>query len=250
MDSFSAKPAKKRKLAEVVYGQILEQILSGQLSEGEKLPSETELSRAFQVSRPVSREALMRLQADGLVKTHKGVGTFVTRRPPERLGELADSSEVSGYLLAMEPRIVLESEAARLAAMRRTKQLLASIRAAHDALREAIARGELGRTEDIAFHERIAMASGNENFPLLLRTIGNPVAQTITIGLELGRAAPQRQRVLEEHASILSAIAAEDPDAAATYMRHHLYQGRAGLVDMYHHTERTDAPGTDFLDDA
>ncbi|GGB31023.1 FadR/GntR family transcriptional regulator [Allosediminivita pacifica] len=233
MDNFNTKPAQKPKLAEIVYGRILEQIMAKQFGEGDKLPSESELSSAFGVSRPVTREALMRLQADGLVTTHKGVGTFVARRPPERLGELADTSEVSGYLLSLEPRIVLEVEAARLAAQRRTRQQMAAIRAAHDALRDAIGRGELGRNEDIDFHDSIAIAAGNENFRMLLRTISNPVHQTITIGLELGR--DQRRRVVDEHASIVEALNAEDSEAAATYMRYHLFQARAGLVDIHHH---------------
>ncbi|SDX33056.1 FCD domain-containing protein [Roseicitreum antarcticum] len=112
-----------------------------------------------------------------------------------------------------------------------------SIRNAPEALREAIGRDDLGRDEDIAFHDRVAMTAGNEKFRTLLKTIGNPIAQTITIGLQLGRQKSDslRQRVIEEHRPIAEPIAAGDREAATTVMRYHLFQARAGLVDMHHH---------------
>ena len=57
---------KGERLADQLYGQLLEKIVSGQLMEGDKLPSENEISRAFNVSRPVIREALLRLQASAV----------------------------------------------------------------------------------------------------------------------------------------------------------------------------------------
>jgi GntR family transcriptional repressor for pyruvate dehydrogenase complex len=60
------------RLADQVYGQIFEQIVSGGLNVGDKLPSENEISERFGVSRPVVREALLRLRADGLITAHQG----------------------------------------------------------------------------------------------------------------------------------------------------------------------------------
>ena len=69
-------PPRKERLADILYGQIFEQILSGAFKEGDRLPTEHEISSAFDVSRPVVREALIRLQADGLIYARRGAGTF------------------------------------------------------------------------------------------------------------------------------------------------------------------------------
>lgn len=230
------RPARKQRLAEVIYGQILEQILAAKFVEGDKLPSEAELAVSCGVSRSVVREALMRLQADGLVNARKGIGTFVSSRPSQRLTEFAEPAEMSGYLRSLEPRIVLEAEAARLAALRRTAPQLSSIKEANEALRIAIEKGDVGREEDLAFHEAIAKAAGNEYFHTLLKQIRKPMSQTMEIGLMLAqdRSIERRYRVIEEHTKVYSAIAAEDGEGAATYMRYHLLQARTGLIDMHH----------------
>ncbi|MBE3637637.1 FadR/GntR family transcriptional regulator [Mangrovicoccus algicola] len=235
-ESFVPKPARRTRLADTVYGRILDDILGGTFAEGDKLPSEQELCAAFGVSRPVAREAMTRLQADGLVRTHQGVGSFVNRRPSARLGEFASSAEISDYLRSLEARILLETEAARLAALRRSPAQLEAIRRSHATLKDCAARGAHGWAEDMAFHDAILEAAGNEYFPLLMQTIRNSVVPAMAVGLDLGRerAPDQRRRVIEEHGSILGAIMAQDADGAAAYMRYHLLQARAGLTDMNH----------------
>ncbi|MBN9058887.1 MAG: FadR family transcriptional regulator, partial [Rhizobiales bacterium] len=78
MVDLQLKPARREKLADILYGQILEQIVSGTFAAGDRLPSENDICKAFEVSRPVVREALQRLQADGLVIARQGAGTFVS----------------------------------------------------------------------------------------------------------------------------------------------------------------------------
>ena len=63
---------KRGRFADKLYGQIFESIVVGELIEGEKLLSENENSRTYGISRPVIREVLMRLQADGLVYPRQG----------------------------------------------------------------------------------------------------------------------------------------------------------------------------------
>ena len=113
---------KGERLADQLYGQLLEKIVSGQLMEGDKLPSENEISRAFNVSRPVIREALLRLQADGLVYSRQGAGSFVKARPPEGLIKFAQPSDVAGLLRCFEARLPFEGAAAALAAQRATPE--------------------------------------------------------------------------------------------------------------------------------
>jgi DNA-binding FadR family transcriptional regulator len=236
MIELNARPARRNTLAETVYTQILEQIVSGRFTAGDKLPSEAELSLAFDVSRPVVRQALLRLQTDGLVQARKGIGTFVSTTPSKRLSELTPIADLAGYLRSFEPRIVLEVEAARFAALRRTQGHLIDLRETIEALRAAILRGELGQAEDVAFHEAVARAADNDHFVHMLEALRAPIEQTMGIGLELARdrVPIRRQRVVEEHLHIYDAIAAEDPEGAMTYMRYHLFQARANLIDTHH----------------
>src|SRR3954451_6834931 len=60
-------PVRPIKLADRVYEQILEQIVGGQYREGARLPAEAQLAAAFSVSRPIVRDALARLNADGVI---------------------------------------------------------------------------------------------------------------------------------------------------------------------------------------
>lgn len=236
MANFVLKPARKERLADTVYGQILGEITSGRFASGDKLPSEAELSFSFAVSRPVVREALLRLTTDGLIQSRRGVGTFVSTQPSTRLTELANTSEISSFLRSFEPRIVLEVEAARLAAQRRTRADLERGRDAIEALRDAIANGKLGQEQDIEFHDSVARAAGNDYFCDLLNDLRQPVTESMNIGLELARerSAGRRLRIIEEHTRILDAIAAEDADAAASYMKYHLMQARAAVLDARH----------------
>jgi len=235
-DRITVRPARKERLADAIYGQVLELIVTGQYQEGDKLPSEPELASAFDVSRPVVREALGHLQSDGLVQVRKGVGTFVSRMPSKRITEVANASEIAGFLRSLEPRIVLEVEAARLAATRRTRAQLGDIKAANEALKTRLGAGELGMEEDLAFHDAISEASGNEFFRHLLNEIRKPIVGTVALGLELARdrSSALRTRVVEEHDWIINAITSQDSEGAATYMRYHLFQARSGLVDVHH----------------
>ena len=95
MTDLKLVPRRKERLGDLLYGQILEQITSGALKEGDKLPSESEICRSSQVSRPTVREALMRLSADGLITTRQGSGTYVRQRPPEALMRLASAPDVA-----------------------------------------------------------------------------------------------------------------------------------------------------------
>lgn len=236
MQNLTLKPARKERLADTVYGQILDGITSGRFASGDKLPSEAELSLSFAVSRPVVREALLRLTTDGLIQSKRGIGTFVSTQPSSRLTELANTSELSSYLRSFEPRIVLEVEAARLAALRRTRADLDRAHAAIEALRSAIASGERGQEQDIEFHDAVARAAGNDYFCDLLNDLRQPVAETMNIGLELARerSPGRRLRIIEEHTRILDAITAQDSDAAASYMKYHLLQARAAVLDVRH----------------
>ena len=226
-------PQRKERLADLLYGQILEQIMSGALKEGDKLPSENQICQTSQISRPTVREALMRLHADGLVTTRQGSGTFVQRRPSDHLTRLAKVSDIAGMLRCMEVRIALEGQAATLAALRRTSSQMDDIADRLRALDEAFATGSVPAQTDFAFHLAVANASGNTMFAELLAALNETIQHTMTVALGITRVGSKERgrRVFDEHEAIAEAIARGDAEAAGLAMRYHLHRSRQRVTD-------------------
>lgn len=224
---------RRQTLADQLYGQILEQIVSGLLRQGEKLPSENQFCQAFEVSRPVVREALRKLREDGLVEARRGVGYFLRRRPPRGLIEYATADSVPGLLRAMEARITVESQTARLAAQRAGPRDMARIEDAMLRLEVAMRRREVASDADLDFHLAIATASGNEIFVTMLNAIHDQMERAITVAQSITSTGSRARadRVLQEHRQIYEAILARDIDAAGLMMSHHLLQARQRVTD-------------------
>lgn len=225
---------RPRTLALGLVEALGERIRDGRLAPGDKLPTEAAVMAEFGVSRTVVREAISKLQASGLVETRHGIGTFVVgvgdgsafRIEPAQLGTLRD------VIAVLELRIGVESEAAALAARRRTAANLAAMRTALDGFAAAVEEGRDAVSADFQFHTEIARATQNEHFSSLMATLG---AQIIPRARLEGAAAdpvpdPARQeylrRVNAEHESIFDAIVAQDADAARAAMRTHLANSR------------------------
>ena len=224
---------RRQRMGDQLYGQILEQIVSGRLPEGTRLPAELDLCKMFGVSRPVVRQALQRLRADGLVHARQGSGTYVLARPADRLAEFAEPRQVAEYLRSIEVRLVLEGSAARHAAERRSNAELAGIEAAHERFRLEAERGLLTPDADMAFHMAIAEASGNGFYASLLEHLHEAVTGFMNVSLHLTRTSPRERasRVLQEHELILEAIKLQDGDAARVAMQFHITQARRRMVD-------------------
>nr|CAA6808902.1 MAG: Transcriptional regulator, GntR family [uncultured Thiotrichaceae bacterium] len=224
---------KREKLSDQLYGQLLEKIMAGELNEGDKLPSENEISQAFHVSRPVIREAMLRLQADGLVYTRQGAGSFVKARPPESLTKFTAPSDIPGLLRCFEARLPLEGAAASLAAQRATEEDLAAIKDALIAMEEAMDKGNIADQVDFDFHMAIANATGNEFHVAILETLHNATRSGMKVTLKLTKAGSRarKQRVQEEHRAIFDAISLGDVTAADLAMRHHIQSARNRLMN-------------------
>lgn len=228
---------KGERLADQLYGQLLEKIVSGQLMEGDKLPSENEISRAFNVSRPVIREALLRLQADGLVYSRQGAGSFVKARPPEGLIKFAQPSDVAGLLRCFEARLPIEGASAALAAQRATPEDIASIEASLQELEAALHSHDIAHQADFGFHMAIAKATRNDIFVTILTSLNTSITTGIQVNLNLTqRGSPDRlQKVCEEHRAIFAAISTGDAEGADLLMRYHLHAARTRATDRLHH---------------
>ena len=234
MSSLNIQPAPKRRLADILYGQLLEQIMQGSLVRGQKLPSENALSEAFGASRPVVREALMRLQADGLIEARRGSGTYLARTPPPEVSRFVEPSDFARYLRTFEVRIALETATSEFAARRRSEDDLAAIKQAMDAFAQALEADQPARSLDVAFHRAIAAATGNDLFVRQLNDLTAEIEGVMNIALGLTRlgSAERRAAVMQEHRQIVDAIEMGDADLASTYMRFHLSQARRRVTDV------------------
>jgi DNA-binding FadR family transcriptional regulator len=225
-----------RTLALRLVDTLAARIRGGQIAAGARLPTEAALMAEQGVSRTVVREALSQLQAAGLVQTRHGIGTFVLgaaegaaaafRIRPQQLSTLND------VVAVLELRIGVETEAAGLAAMRRSERNLAVMRSALDAFEQALARGEDAVAADFRFHAEIARATQNSHFAGLLSTLGPRSIPRARLGSAARRAAAEDEqraylrRVNTEHENIYDAIARQDADGARAAMRTHLSNSR------------------------
>jgi DNA-binding FadR family transcriptional regulator len=203
---------------------------AGELKPGDRLPTEQELNEEFKVSRTVVREAISKLQAAGLVDTRHGVGTFVVgavpatgfRLKPEKMATLRD------VVAVLELRIGIETEAAGLAAQRRSGRDLAVLREALDGFEQAVRAGRDAVPQDYEFHLGVARATRNPHFAQMIGMLGTMIIPRARERSDESRAERRAYllKVNAEHESILSAIAAQDADGARAAMRTHLANSR------------------------
>ena len=227
----NATRRRPRTLALELVEAIGDRIREGKLAPADKLPTEAEIMDEFGVSRTVVREAISKLQAAGLVETRHGIGTFVVglgdatpfHIDREQLGTLRDVIQL------LELRIGLETEAAALAAQRRTAENLDAMRSALNAFSQAVDDNNDAVGPDFQFHLEIARATQNTHFTALMNYLG-------AMAIPRARLEPRNfadeerqsylRRVNSEHESILDAIANQDTEAARAAMRTHLANSR------------------------
>jgi GntR family transcriptional regulator, transcriptional repressor for pyruvate dehydrogenase complex len=230
-----SSPIERPRLSDAIYGQLLEEIMAGRFSTGDRLPTENQLAQRFCVSRPVVREALQRLQGDGVVIARQGSGTYVQRSPSQRVAELTSQHSLHEVLQVMELRMALEEMSARLAARNRTDEQVGVIEQARQALGDVFGQGVAAKEADYAFHRAIAVASGNGVLVETLDQLSERVKGGMNVTLSLTRDASEqrRGRVLDEHDRIVHAIRIGDADSASIAMRYHLDQARNRLLDRH-----------------
>lgn len=220
------------RLADQAYSGIVEFITARGLGVGDRLPSELQLAEMFGVSRTIIREALVRLAADGITQSRRGAGSYVKNRPSDHLISYVKTGNLSATLGSYEVRSVLETEAARLAAARRSARDVLDIDAALKKLRTALSSRVPAHVEDMELHRRIVLATANPAFLVAFEALSDEVDRTMHAGVDISRARSPEviETMMSEHVAIVDAIRAQDGDGAALAMRWHLAQGRKRLM--------------------
>ena len=128
----STHSAPRTKLSARIVETLREDLMAGAIPPGQKLPTESQLTTQFGVSRTVVREAIAALAADGLVESRQGSGVFATRHLTSTLGAMASEMgrRVSSALNVLEVRLAIEVESAALAAQRHSPSQEAAIQEA------------------------------------------------------------------------------------------------------------------------
>lgn len=216
--------------ADHVYNTLYGRISNGEYPPEHKLPPETVLAAEMGVSRPVLRDALERLRAEGLVVSRQGAGSFVRAHQSSTLG-YGRIETIADILRCYEFRLTIEPQAALLAAERRNDQALERLARALDLMRAATGSMMHREDADFTFHIAVAHAANNPYFEATLRALH----EQISVGMKmhgqslLREGATGLERVLEEHEAIYAAIAASDGAAAADRMRAHVTHSQERL---------------------
>ncbi|WP_338665215.1 FadR/GntR family transcriptional regulator [Pararoseomonas sp. SCSIO 73927] len=215
--------APRRPLSEEVYERLRDLLASESFPRDSRLPGEVELARRFSVSRPVLRQALARLRAEGHVVSRPGSGSYVrepTRPASPSFGPLHSIPDMRAFL---EFRCSVESEVAAHAARRADQAAITIIRQRLQQLEQ----DTVGLEADVAFHHAIARASGNRFFVTTLEAFHEQMISGIRLTRELaGRPEGERRpEIAREHARIAEAIAGADEAEAHRAMADHLRGG-------------------------
>lgn len=238
----SVRAAPKAKLSARLISEMRTRLLAGELSPGQKLPTEQQLTKQYCVSRTVVREAIATLAADGLVEARQGAGIFVVNHPASTFGALAAEmgKRVSTALNVLEVRLAIEVESAALAALRRNLSQEAEIQEAFFEFERLLRLGQATGPADFAFHRAIAMATQNPFYVEMLDALGRraiPCDVTSPWTTELVQSQAYQQGLQQEHLVILNAISAGDAEAARAAMRQHLARSQRRYQMRLH--ERT-----------
>ncbi|MGI8712948.1 MAG: FadR/GntR family transcriptional regulator [Solirubrobacteraceae bacterium] len=222
-----APVVREPRLADQVADRIMQTILSGQLTPGDTLAPERELSEQFGVSRTVIREAVRSLSGKGLLQAVGGSGVRVLAVDADTVGESIRTLVLSAdfdYAKVDEIRGVIEVAAVGFAAERATPQDIALIEDALKQMRQQIDDAEACARADLAFHRALTLAAHNELFLMLHDSLYAPL---IAIRRHnLARGVTRRRRIVTAHRRILDAVRGGDPEQAAERMREHLGEVR------------------------
>jgi DNA-binding FadR family transcriptional regulator len=216
---------KKTSLSDGVVQGMLDRIQSGAWPPGFELPGERELISEFDVSRVPLREALSGLRALGLLETRRGSGTRVRKVDLDTVARLmpllVTLEGPSSFAQIFELRLSLEPRSAALAAERHDAEDARVLRDLLARFRADLAAGlETAIETDLAFHVRIAEATRNPLFGVLMRVLAELLRH---VQLESCKDDPaRRRRAVQSHEAILDAVLARDPDRARAEMEAHL----------------------------
>lgn len=206
-----------------IIRQLKQLISSGQLKPGDRLPAERILAERLGVGRGYVREAIMKLEFFGLLKTSPQSGTYVAglsiKILDSLLGDVINLNK-DDFGALIEARYYMELNAVKLAAQRRTEADLAELEIALNDHEKKASQGLDAFEEDMVFHLKIAAATKNQVIESMMLIVVPDLIRTIVENKVCG--SDRSERAIVEHKNILDAIVLGDANAAEAAMHLHL----------------------------
>lgn len=226
-------PVSRSTLSEQVAKRLAARITSGEWQPGEKLPSEAELCKAFDVGRSSLREALASLAFIGLIRVRAGGGSYVAEQPSAYFtspwlssGVLTDEKSLADFV---EARMILETEFAGLCAERITPEEFAEMEALVERMKDAVHNVDEFAKLDLSFHLAMAMAAKNE----VLNNLSSMREQTMELITKSLLLEEGMENALRGHSKILETFRQHNPQKAREAMRHHLQSFQRGYDVLF-----------------
>ncbi len=205
-------------LRDVVFNTLRQAILTGDLKPGERL-MEIHLANKLGVSRTPIREAIRKLELEGLV-------TMI----PRRGAEVAQITEKSMNDV-LEVRRAMDALCVELACERISEEELAELKGACDAFAEAVKGGDIKviAKADVALHDIIVQATGNRR---LVQLINNLSEQMYRYRFEYLKDTSRHQILIEEHRMIYEGIVKKDKEAASQAAKLHIDNQELAIIQQ------------------
>ncbi len=224
-----------------LHGQVAldlgKRIVAGEIAEGATLATEETASREWMVSRTAYREAIKVLTAKGLVESRPRMGTRVRRRvdwnmlDPDVLLWASEAGSTTEFADALfEFRLIIEPGAARLAAKKQLRQPLVDLRAAIERMESTPPQSQENMDADLAIHEAILRASGNE----LLTSLGHVVESLLARSFQISSRRPSvREASIPLHRAVCDKIFRGNEDEAEASMAWLLKSARRDIDEIF-----------------
>jgi GntR family transcriptional repressor for pyruvate dehydrogenase complex len=218
------KLSRPPKLSEQAAQLLADEIAKGSLRPGEALPSEAKLASQLGVSRTIVREALARLEFEGVLEARKGTRAKVAVSGKRRVFRLRDALDLNPAELEQlyEFRAILEGAAAALAARRCSKKNLQRLKKCVFTLNDAVEKKIDHLPANVQFHQLIAEASGNSYLQNFMAFLNEKIWEQIRGDRDqIGEPGMPRD-LQKEHIDIFNAIEKRDAQKARKAVMHHI----------------------------
>ncbi len=244
------EPVIKQSVSNQIADQIQISITDGTLRADDKLPTEEELARQFNVSRPTVRDALKRLAAKSLIRSRRGPsgGTFVTAPSSEEVSEFLKSSVALMVSLGVfdlseiaESRHELELVCVRLAVGRRTDVELERMEKEIKLQKDDTLSDEEFCSSDVRFHRALVNATHNSVLQFQMYTVIEALQPVENMVIFRFR---KRSKIIRQHAKIYRAIQAQDLEMAENAINEQMNYLRGTFAQAQEWRRQRDAERT------
>ncbi|WP_418750627.1 GntR family transcriptional regulator [Frisingicoccus sp.] len=225
MHNFQMNINEYLPLRDVVFYTLRQAILKGELEPGERL-MEMQLAEQLGVSRTPIREAIRKLELEGLVLMIPRRGAIVAKITEKDLKDV------------LEVRASLERLSTKLACERMEEKTIEELREAQEAFKAAL-RGDditLQAQKDVEFHDVIYKSTNNLR---LIQMLNNLREQMYRYRLEYLKDGTSHQKLVEEHEAIIEALSRRDTEETTNIMVGHVYNQEQAVMRKIHEAEST-----------